>query len=97
MPDFRLVLLPLAAERIRHLAPDLKRSVREAMRAIVQDPAKGEPLKRELQDYQKFRVRRFRIIYRVDRDVRMVTIMAVGHRREIYEELAAIVRRQPRA
>jgi mRNA interferase RelE/StbE len=37
----------------------------------------------------KYRVRRFRIAYAIDRNARVICIMAVGHRRQVYEELAA--------
>jgi mRNA-degrading endonuclease RelE of RelBE toxin-antitoxin system len=33
-------------------------------------------------------VRRFRLIYEVDRKAWLIRIFAIGHRREIYEELA---------
>jgi mRNA-degrading endonuclease RelE of RelBE toxin-antitoxin system len=33
-------------------------------------------------------VRRFRLIYEVDRKARLIRIFAIGHRREVYEELA---------
>ena len=92
VPAYRLSILPLVYERVRHLAPELKRSIRQAIRAIAQDPLKGEPLRRELRDYLKYKVRRFRIVYRVARGARKVTIMAVGHRRTIYEEFAASIR-----
>lgn len=52
------------------------------------DPARGEPLQGELAGRFKYRVRRYRIIYSVDRQARILHILAVGHRRSIYEELA---------
>lgn len=66
------------------------------MRAIAENPTLGETLKRELQAYRKYRVRRFRIVYQVDRGARTIRIMAVGHRRAVYEELAAMVRARSR-
>lgn len=92
MPAYRLAIPPHVAERIRHLPPDLKRGVREAIRAIANDPGRGEPLRRELQAYMKYRVRRFRIVYRVDRKAKAVMIMALGHRRSVYEDVAAAIR-----
>ena len=89
MAAYRLIIPPHVSERIRHLPPDLERGIRESIRAIGLDPGLGEPLKRELQDYMKYRVRRFRIVYRVERDARVISVVAVGHRRAIYEELAA--------
>jgi hypothetical protein len=40
----------------------------------------------------KYKVRRFRLIYEVDRKARLIRIFALGHRREVYEELAARLR-----
>jgi len=74
---------------IRHLPPDVKRALRAAIRALAVNPAAGEPLYAELEGRFKYRVRRYRIIYRVDRAARILRIVAVGHRRSIYEELAA--------
>jgi mRNA interferase RelE/StbE len=43
---------------------------------------------RELSVLRKFKVRRFRIVYELNRKARLIKIFAVGHRREVYEELA---------
>ncbi|MGZ3415766.1 MAG: type II toxin-antitoxin system RelE family toxin, partial [Isosphaeraceae bacterium] len=56
------------------------------------DPAFGEHLARELEGLWKYRVRRFRIVYSVDRANHVVMVFAVGHRRTIYETVAAFVR-----
>lgn len=88
MRPFRLVIPPHVAEVIRALPPDLKRSVRSAIRAIVADPEIGQPLLRELDGLRKLRVRRFRIAYAIDRKSRRVLLMAVGHRRHVYDALS---------
>ena len=92
MPAYRLDIPPHVAAIIRHLPPDLKRVVKGALQALGRDPALGEPLLRELEGLWKYRVRRFRIVYSVDRGKRAVRIFAVGHRRTIYETVAALVR-----
>jgi len=94
MAGFRPDIPPHVSEVIRHLPPDLKRSVKQALRALSLDPFSGEPLLRELEGLRKYRVRRFRIVYALDRGCRIIRIFAVGHRREIYEELAAQLRRR---
>lgn len=53
----------------------------------------GRSLLRELTGMLKYRVRRFRIVYSVDRRARVVRLMAVGHRRNIFEDLAETLRR----
>ena len=92
MTQSRIAILSNVEDGIRRLPPDIKRGVREALRAISLDPGRGEALRLDLQDYMKYRVRRFRIVYSVDRRARRVTVVAVGHRRTVYEELAAMMR-----
>jgi len=95
MAALRPDIPPHVAQIIRHLAPDVKRSVKQAVRALCSDPFSGEPLLRELAGLRKFRVRRFRIVYGIDRGRRLLRIFAVGHRREIYEQVADQLRRTP--
>jgi len=84
---FRPDIPPHVAEVIRSLHPDLKRSIKGAVRGIATDPECGAPLLRELDGLWKYRVRRFRIVYAIDRKRRVIRLMAVGHRRHVYEEL----------
>jgi mRNA interferase RelE/StbE len=79
-------------EVLRHLPPELKRPRKSALQALGRDPALGEPLMRELEGLWKYRVRRFRIVYAIDREARVLCIFAVGHRRTIYESLATLMR-----
>jgi mRNA interferase RelE/StbE len=94
---FRLDIPPHIADVIRSLHPDLKQLIKSAIRAIVANPECGEPLKRELDGLRKYRVRRFRIVYAVDQKRRSIRLMAVGHRRSVYEELTERLRRKTRA
>lgn len=94
MIPFRPVIPPHVAEVIRSLHPDLKRSIRSAVRAIAVDPECGEPLLRELDGLWKFRVRRFRIVYAIDRKAHTIRLMAVGHRQTVYEELTDRLRKK---
>ena len=88
---------PHVVEIVRRLPPDLKQSVKQAVRALSLDPSLGQPLQRELRGLGRYRVRRFRIVYRVDRSRRVLQVLAVGHRRSVYEEVAAKVARGRKA
>lgn len=79
------------AEVIRHLPPDLKRSIKQALRGLSMDPYSGQPLLRELEGLWKYRVRRFRIVYAIDQARRIIRIIAIGHRRGIYELRSSFV------
>ena len=77
---------------IRHLPPELKRGVKQALRTLSADPFPGTPLIGELAEPWRIKVRRFRIVYEPDRKARVIRIFAIGHRREVYDELAEQLR-----
>lgn len=79
---------PHVAKIIQALPPDVKKGVREALRGLSGNPHLGDPLKVDLAGLWKYRVRRYRIVYEVDRRTRVIRIYAVGHRREIYDKVA---------
>lgn len=86
---------PHVAEVICSLHPDLKQLIKSAIPAIVANPECGEPLKRELNGLRKYCVRRFCIVYAVDLKKRLIQLMALSHRRSVYEELTDRLSRRP--
>lgn len=79
------------ADVIRHLPPERKRAVKAAICALCENPMRGTPLLRELKGLWKYRVDRYRVVYSFDRHV--LRVVAVGHRRRIYDDLAAQIKR----
>ena len=63
-----------------------------AIRGIATDPECGQSLLREFDGLWKYRVCRFRIVYAIDHKRRVIRLMAVGHRRYVYEELTVRLR-----
>jgi mRNA interferase RelE/StbE len=96
MQGWRLRLRTAAANVIRHFPPEIKRSVKAALLQLLADPASGGPLHGGLTGLCKYRVRRYRVVYKVDRKAKSVEIVAVARRRSIYEEVAELIRSQKR-
>jgi len=94
MAVYRPDIPPHIAKIVRHLPPELKRGVKQALRSLCADPFAGTPLLGELSGLWRIKVKRFRIIYELDRRARMIRIFAIGHRQEVYKELADRLRRQ---
>ncbi len=84
---YRVELTALAREASIHLPPAVKQQVKQAIRFLSQNPRSGEPLRRELTGKWKLRVGRFRIIYRLEATRRVVVVIAVGPRKNIYGSL----------
>lgn len=58
----------------------IRRAIEEKLSRAPQEF--GEPLRRSLKGYWKLRVGDYRVIYKIE--ARSVTILRVGHRREVY-------------
>ena len=88
----RLSFSPNAAEALKHLPPEIKRGVKAAFRGLSAGSVAGEALQRELAGLWKYPVRRYRIVYELDKPGRTIRILAIGHRRVVYDELAELAR-----
>jgi len=89
---YRPDIPPHVAEVVRKLPPEVKRAVRNAVRALCEDPLLGGPLQRELDGLRKYRVRRYRIVYAIERRAGRIRIVAVGHRAAVYERAVELAR-----
>ncbi len=87
---------PESAVRIRNLHPQVKAEIKQGIRVLLQSPLAGHPLHFDLAGYWSYRVRTYRIIYRVNDDEGTIDIVVVGVRRTEYEELQAMLTDQSR-
>lgn len=94
MAGYRPDIPPHVAEIVRHLPPELKQGIKQALRTLRADPFAGVPLIGELTGLWRIKVRRFRIVYELDRKARVIRILAIGHRREIYEQITERLRQR---
>ncbi len=78
---------------LRGLHPHLKKRVKAALTEISHDPYCGKALKDELSGLGSYRIKRFRIIYKVS-SKKQLSIVAVGPRKYIYEETFRIISKQ---
>ena len=84
---WQLVIPPKVQELLRKFPPQTKRYIRQAFLEIAKNPTESKPLKDELSGLHAFRVKNFRVVYKIDEPLRVVRVMAVGPRRTIYEDL----------
>jgi mRNA interferase RelE/StbE len=76
---------------IRNLHPLLKVDIRAGLQLLLQNPESGKALKEELQGLRSFRIKRYRIIYRIVVAEKILEIIALGPRKSIYEETYRIL------
>ncbi len=84
---WRLRITPKVQEVLPGFPPQTKRYIRESFGEILKDPWAGKPLRDELEGLHSFRAKRFRIVYQIQRENRVVFVVGVGPRETIYEQM----------
>ncbi len=91
---FRLIYSETSRKLIRKLHPQLKPTIKSKIEQIRENPFIGKPLQNELSGYYSFRVKRFRIVYKIKSNENLIQIHYVGHRRDVYELLSEQLRKK---
>jgi mRNA interferase RelE/StbE len=87
----RVRFTPEAARIVAKLPPEIKQLIRSAIDELRDDPHKGAELAGEFAGYRSLKSRRYRIIYRPNEEGGALDICHVGHRRDVYESLRALL------
>ncbi|MGI8778251.1 MAG: type II toxin-antitoxin system RelE family toxin [Acidimicrobiales bacterium] len=85
MTVYRIEVRPAAARVLRKLDPSVQPRIQGAIALLGQDPR--PPAARALRGRPGFRVRvgDYRVIYTINDDVLVVVVVALGHRRDVYQ------------
>ena len=98
MLTYRVRRSDQAAGQIRSLSPRPRRLFNDAARELARDPRGGNAKK--LNRYEtlwRVPIGGWRIIFSVDVEARVVTILRVGRRKTVYDDLDDLERRSPRS
>ncbi len=82
--SYNLFILRRAQKELAQLPTDSYQRVREAIRALAQEPRPLGCLKLRGREGWRIRVGGYRVIYEIDDKQQVVTVLHVGHRRSIY-------------
>ena len=84
---YRILYSETSRKQIKKLHPQIKAAVKSNIEKLQENPFIGKWLEKELAGYLSIRTKRFRIIYKVINEDRIVEIHHIGHRKDIYELL----------
>jgi mRNA interferase RelE/StbE len=89
---YKIIYAREAKIAIDKLTLKKKRQIKEAIERIAQNPKIGKRLTHELTGLLSYRSGTHRIIYRIDHKEVLVLILTVGHRKDIYKQVAKKLR-----
>jgi mRNA interferase RelE/StbE len=86
-----LVYAASAVRSLRKLDPQVQRRIKAALEELAETPERGKPLQMTLEGLRSWRTGDFRIVYRVLGERIEVLVLAIGHRRDVYERVRRLV------
>jgi mRNA interferase RelE/StbE len=81
---YRIVVTSAARRAINHLEVSIKTRILARIDTLASNPRPPGAIKLEGQQSYRVRVGDYRIVYMVEDEIVTVTIIRVGHRREVY-------------
>jgi mRNA interferase RelE/StbE len=82
---YKIEWLPAAVRRFGHLDPQVQARILRRVSALADDPRPSGVVKLSgADDLWRIRIGDYRVIYRLVDAVLVVTVVEVGHRREVY-------------
>ena len=82
---YAIEVLPAAERDLRKVHPEIRARIRGAVLKLAVDPRPpGARAVKDRPGYLRVRVGDYRIIYTVKDDVLLVTVVRLGHRRDVY-------------
>ncbi len=91
MKKYRMRFTPEASRLIAKLHPENKKQIKKALQELQKNPHTGSDLQEELCEFKAFKIKRFRIIYRIIDEGFIIQIIHIGHRRDVYEQFRRLL------
>ncbi|MFU8768226.1 MAG: type II toxin-antitoxin system RelE family toxin [Desulfotignum sp.] len=73
------------------LHPETRKNIKTGLKALNENPYLGKLLQNELAVFRALKLKRFRVVYRIDDINTRVVVYAIGHRKDIYEVILQIL------
>ena len=91
MKRYRRRFTPESSRIIAHLAPEVKRLIRSSIDELTSEPSKGDELQMELSGFRSLKLKRYRIIYKVNDADSSIDIYYVGPRKDVYNNFRKLL------
>lgn len=88
---YRVLFKAPAKQQIERLDASIRQRIFKAVMRLSASPHIGKPLRGTLVHYWSYRVGNWRVIYEIHESTITVVVVAIGHRKEIYDAVRDIL------
>jgi len=83
--DYTIIYSKRFEKHFRKLPKNIQKQIINLIENLKHDPYIGKPLKFNLRGYWSLRIGNYRVIYKIDKQNKIITIYIVRHRRKVYK------------
>jgi mRNA interferase RelE/StbE len=87
MKKFSMKFTPESSRILSKLHPENKKLLKQALIELEGNPYAGNDLQEDLYGFKSFKLKRFRILYKIDEEDDIIQIIHIGHRKDVYAQL----------
>jgi mRNA interferase RelE/StbE len=84
-PEYTVLILPSAQKQLSKLPNAIATRIEDKLLELEQDPRPPGCKKLKGRDAWRIRIGDYRVIYEINDGQLIVTVITIGHRREVYE------------
>ena len=81
---YQVLLTDETEKQLKSLDVRYKKAIAQTLKRLGDNPKAGSPLRKELKGKYKLRVSRYRIIYEFDYEKKIIWIVTIDHRKDVY-------------
>jgi mRNA interferase RelE/StbE len=86
MKKWKMRFTPEASRLLSKLHPENKRRIKKALGELQQDPYPGKDLQEELSGFKSLRIKKYRVVYNINEEEKIIQILYIGRRSDVYEQ-----------
>ena len=86
MKKFGMKFTPETTRIIAKLHPENNKLIKQALVELRKNPYASTELQEELYGFKSFKLKRFRVLYNINEEEKIIQIFHIGHRKDVYEQ-----------
>jgi len=86
MKKFGMKFTPETTRILAKLHSENKKLIKQALVELRKNPYAGTDLQEELYGFKSFKLKRFRVLYNINEEEKIIQIFHIGHRKDVYEQ-----------
>ena len=91
MKEYQIKFTPETAGILSKFHPENKKQIKASLKTLQKDPNPGSDLQEELSGFKSYKLKRYRILYKIDEEHNCIRIYHIGHRSDVYEQFKTLL------